>query len=826
MPCYLFFIRFTFRTTGVFLPPKLPYLRRNSEFHSAMRKTILLWIVLLLQLGVTAQILHGKVTDAVTGLPVAGVKVGFASATTVISSERGSFQLPCLPNHLLSAVLTGYENGELVVKNCDESVEIRLQPETHLLENVEITATSNQNKSLLYQPQSISKMGVPELKRGTGLFLSDAIQANVPGVMMMRRTVSAGQQFNIRGYGNGVRGTNGPQSNFDGQGYKVYLNGMPVTDAEGVTMMDDIDFGSMGNVEVLKGPAGSLYGLAIAGVVNLKTARAPAGKTSLGQDVLVGRYGLKRFTTSFLQGTARSSLLVNYGYQQSDGFMWHNDSEKRFVNVAGESDLNEKQTLHIYAAHTASYEQRGGELTVAQYNSGDYSGNPRYIKNNAHAQVNAFRGSVGHTWRFNPVFSSNTTLFGAALQNDVSSAGGWTDRNPLNYGLRTTIDVKLPLTESISISGITGLETQTQHVNSLSYAMDVNPADPNDYNIITNLRSNQQVRSGTTTLFTEWTALLPGDLSFTAGVGSSQLKIELNDRVYAVGKPSYFFKKYGEMFSPRLAVNKVFQKAFSLYASYSTAFKAPVSSYFYIPFAAGVTNTGIVNTGLVPEKGVQVEMGSKGSTGNDRLSYQLAVFRTRFQNKMAAVAVPNSDNTATLYSYIVNSGSQLNKGLEALVRYRLLDRISGFLQSVQPFGNLTYSNFTYDNYKFQFSSTTAPVNYSGMPVAGVAKWVANLGADFQLVHGVYGNVVYNYKDPVNITLDGAYRSSSYNLLHTRLGWKRLVGNHFDLNVFAGAENLTGQQHYLMIFVNQLPDAYVPAPREAVFYGGFSVKYYL
>src|SRR5690242_595629 len=91
------------------------------------------------------------------------------------------------------------------------------------LNEIEIKATAGQNRSSLSQPASIAKLNTTELKRGTGLFLDDAINMNIPGVFMERRTVSAGQQFNIRGYGNGVRGTNGVNSNFDGQGYKVYL---------------------------------------------------------------------------------------------------------------------------------------------------------------------------------------------------------------------------------------------------------------------------------------------------------------------------------------------------------------------------------------------------------------------------------------------------------------------------------------------------------------------------------------------------------------------------------------------------------------------------
>jgi iron complex outermembrane receptor protein len=271
-------------------------------------------------------------------------------------------------------------------------------------------------------------------------------------------------------------------------------------------------------------------------------------------------------------------------------------------------------------------------------------------------------------------------------------------------------------------------------------------------------------------------------------------------------------------------VNKVFNKALSLYASYSKGFKAPVSAYFFIPYATGVNNTGIVNTGLKPEEGTQYELGTKGAVLKEKLNYQLAVFKTKFQNKMAAVAVPNATNTATLYSYIVNSGGQDNKGLEAAVRYTAYEKESGFFRMIRPFANLTYSDFTYDKYKFQFSGTQAPVDYDGNPVAGVAKWMANLGLDWTMAYGLYANAVFNYKDPVNITLDGANRASAYHLINARLGIRQNIAAHFDLDAYVGGTNLTGEKYYYMIFVNQLPDAYLPAPKNSLFFGGLNLKY--
>ena len=333
-----------------------------------MMRNLFMVVCLLGILPVYAQTtVKGKIIDAVTKHPLQGASISYGAKGGTTTDNDGVFSIECGKTNKITVSFVGYITQSYSIKNCNDEVVVSLQPASGTLNEVEITATSNPNKSLLYQPVSITKLSPVELKRGTGVFMDEAINANVPGVTMSRRTVAAGQQFNIRGYGNGVRGTNGVNSNFDGQGYKVYLNNIPVTDAEGITLMDDIDFGSIGNVEVVKGPSGTLYGLAIAGVVNLKTMRKKKKKTSIGQDVLVGNYGLQRFTTHFQMGTEKSSLLLNYGYQHSDGAMTHTESRKNFVNLAGDVDISEKQSINYYSGFTDSYEQRGGELTLAQY---------------------------------------------------------------------------------------------------------------------------------------------------------------------------------------------------------------------------------------------------------------------------------------------------------------------------------------------------------------------------------------------------------------------------------------------------------------------------
>lgn len=698
------------------------------------------------------------------------------------------------------------------------------------LSEVEITATSDKNKSVLNQPSSIVKLDPVELKRGTGLFLDDAINTNVPGVFMEKRTHSAGQQFNIRGYGNGM-GIRGINSNFDSQGMKLYLNGIPITDAEGITIMDDIDFGSINNVEVSKGPSGTLYGLAVAGVVNLQTQKAAKDKVSIGQDIMAGSYGLLRTTTRVAIGGENSSVLVNYGHQNFDGFMIHTKAHKDFVNMIGDFNLNKKQTITAYLGYSDSYDERNGELTKEQYDTLDYSGNARYIKNNAHSAVKTFRGGIGHTYRFNEKVSNTTTFFGSAQSIDQSSAGGWTDKVPLNYGLRSIFEKQFNFSDNFKLSGITGIEMQKMNALTVGYAMSADSTDLAGYNIITKTNSDQATTSSTYSYFTQWTLQFPKGVSVNAGVGISNMSLKLEDRLWGLSnnhpnnsRLKVYEAKYNNLVSPSLAINKKINKVASVYVSYSTGYKAPVGSNILI------STTGQLNTGLKPEKGTQIEIGTKGSMMKNRLFYTVAVFNAKFENKFTTVAVPNPANTVTLYSYIVNGGTLNNNGLEVLVKYKAIESKEGFIKLLQPFVNVTYSDFKYGDFKFQKigknsanKDSLVVEDYTGNTVAGVSPLVYNLGVDIDTKIGLYGNLNYNYRSAMFYTSDGLNETNPFSLLNAKIGFKKVV-KHVELDVYAGANNITGSQYYYMVFVNQIPDAYIPAPNEINYFGGVNLKY--
>jgi iron complex outermembrane receptor protein len=191
------------------------------------------------------------------------------------------------------------------------------------------------------------------------------------------------------------------------------------------------------------------------------------------------------------------------------------------------------------------------------------------------------------------------------------------------------------------------------------------------------------------------------------------------------------------------------------------------------------------------------------------------------------------NSTTTAYSYVVNGGEQDHNGFEASLKYAVVKDGKAAFVNVTPFINFAYSDFKYKNFQYKSGSTTSNIityDYSGLNVFGVPKIAATWGIDAALKIGLYANVYHSYKDGVNIgyeTISGVnyLRSSeSYNIVNGKIGFRKSLNSHFDIDAYMGVDNITGTKFPYMIFVNQLPDAYLPAPLNANTYGGLNVKF--
>ena len=135
---------------------------------------------------------------------------------------------------------------------------------------------------ILRVPSSVSLISNKQLRDQPGISMLPALNS-VPGIRMEERSPGS-YRLSIRG--------SSLRSPFGVRNVKVYLDEFPLTDAGGNTYLNLIDVNSIHNIEVLKGPDGSLFGANSGGVVLLNPVDNRANSSWASAGISSGSYGL------------------------------------------------------------------------------------------------------------------------------------------------------------------------------------------------------------------------------------------------------------------------------------------------------------------------------------------------------------------------------------------------------------------------------------------------------------------------------------------------------------------------------------------------------
>ena len=135
------------------------------------------------------------------------------------------------------------------------------------LDPIVVTA-SRSRQSLRDVPASVSIVDQQDVQEARPTLGIDEALNRVPGVFAQSSANFAQDvRLQIRGFG--------ARAEFGVREVKVLVDGLPETLADGQTELDGVDMGAIGRIEVLRGPASSLYGNASGGVIQLFTEEPP-----------------------------------------------------------------------------------------------------------------------------------------------------------------------------------------------------------------------------------------------------------------------------------------------------------------------------------------------------------------------------------------------------------------------------------------------------------------------------------------------------------------------------------------------------------------------
>ncbi len=702
------------------------------------------------------------------------------------------------------------------------------EKETHIQE-VEIKGREKVKKEraeFTRHAQSTETLSEYELNRNNSYFIEQSL-GTMAGVQVDKRTQLGGQRIVIRGYGNDQK--------FNNWGIKSYLNGVPLTNADGVTILEDVDFSLINNVEVIKGPAATMYGGGIGGVVRLYMRPETKKGVTVSEKLAAGSFNLMQSATRVDAVGDNYAVMANYGHLESDGYRPRGNSRKNYYAFKGDFKLNPKQSVSVYAIHNNSYEGVSGQISYEDYYAGKDPGNLAYAKKNAGNNFIGNRASVSHNWSIMLNLSNMTSIYYFNLDSKRVAAGAYeTSQNP-SYGIRSVFNLKNNFSEDFANS----IETGIEHGISRSMITNYRFTGTND---AVPLQVTEFAKGGsffkynntqTSVFFIDRVTYKPFDLTLLMGISGNTLAYNRQDLLAMPGLlPTYgkdlsFSKKFGTVFTPHIALQKVYKnQIFNL--SYSEGYNAPTAA---VAFIGGINKT---NDNLSPEKAKMWDFSVHGLLDNTRLDYQISLFNIDVTNKLTQLS-DKDPNTGTAYQYWANTGNQTNKGIETSIGYRYLPQ-TGFLSKIEPFFNASKYHFEYTDFKTIVGGKLN--DYSGKKVVGVPETKLSVGLDLESKIGLYLNNTFTYLSDVYTDFANTNKVKGYSQYNAKLGYKFSV-KKWDFDAYVAGNNLTNQINYTFLFLgNSVNDSdngsnypkgvYTdvnPGPSKAYYFGGLNVKYH-
>jgi outer membrane receptor for ferrienterochelin and colicins len=324
-----------------------------------MKRTLLIWGLLMgVIIADAQQTLRGVVVNRISEEPVAFAAIHAGKSKLHVSADvNGKFEMLLLTDTMavLEVSATGYQTKSISVPVNKSFIEVQLEPLDKQMAEIVISGTFR-SMTRSASPIAVESYPARFFKRTANNNLFDALSM-VNGVQ---------PQITCNVCNTGAIQING----LDGPYTMVLIDGMPI-----VSLLSSV-YGFMGipnsiikRVEVVKGPASTLYGNeAVAGLINIIT-KDPAANNQLGVSNTISTYGeVNTDVTANLRFKKASTLIgVNhFAFNQKWDVNKDNFTDvtlQNRISVFNKWNFKRKENLPASLVWRYVYEDRwGGEL--------------------------------------------------------------------------------------------------------------------------------------------------------------------------------------------------------------------------------------------------------------------------------------------------------------------------------------------------------------------------------------------------------------------------------------------------------------------------------
>lgn len=700
----------------------------------------------LVHLSVVAQ-QQIVVLDKETSKPITDALATWQGGQS-ISSSKGLIDLP---TNVTSVVIsrTGYFSTELQAASGLPN-KVFLTPD-NLFNEIEITAYPSNSKSLT-APTSYTLISKNIVSSANELDFSNVLN-NVAGLFMQNGTLGT-NRITIRGIG--------ARTPFGTNKIRAYFNEIPLTAGDGETSLEDNELGTIGLIEVIRGPSATAYGAGLAGLLKLSPSEITGN--SFSSTYGIGSFGLSRTRQQLQLTSNQHSINAAFATTFSDGYRENNQyNRQNFL-------LNYK-----YEGNHIQVDFLGTFIDVESFipsslNETDFNESPKSAAGNW-AAVRGFedynKGLMGLT--ITSQLSENQKLSGTVFNtfrtNYELRPFGILTENSVLYGSRWKYSNEISSLVSFVLGGEYSIE------NYESTTLDQENRVP------TELTSFNDQKRKNFNLFAETQWQLSDRFELIGGLNISRLSYDLTDLFRSNGDQSGNYQ-FDPILSPRFFAGYQINNNHRTYFQLSHGFSAP-------SVEETLTPDGLINNDIQPETGLNYELGFQGNFRGTGLSYEINGYRMNVKNLLVA------RRTAEDQFIGINAGETLHEGLEVELNYRY-GKPDRFL--LRPFVNLSLTSVEFVDF------IDLEEDFSGNKLPGVPKFVGNFGLFVQANKYLKFSAIYRSVSEMYLRDDNLLKSDGYSLVNIKVDYTVEVSK-FLIKLDAGINNLLGTEYASQILIN-------------------------
>lgn len=760
-----------------------------------MRKAIYITSIIILVISyiseaqVTIKVIDNKSRDALEGATISWQQGNQLAVTNANGKAEISIELPAE----LTIRFIGYETTALTVFEPGEKV-VALIPAEKVLSEVIVEGFESKRK-LMETPGAVYALPPQQIRRFDETSLVRGLNT-IPGVRMEQRSPGS-YRISIRG--------SSLRSPFDVRNVKIYWNGIPFTDPNGIAPMNLLDLNQMGRVEVIKGPAASVYG-AGGGVIQLNTEKADYNQDEFEAAATIGAYGLQRYSAIYQNGSENSNINLNFSHQKADGWRDHTEFERTTAQFFGSFYPSEKRTITTNVFLSDLFYEVPGGITREQFEENPRQARPSGFfpgseEQNSSVNYKAFLTSLSQEYRWNDQLENTTSIYGMFSFFEMPFILDFERENRQSLGGRSTFNYQTKVADWPTRL-TAGLEYQQQLLVGRNFGNVAGVADT--------IRFDDEVRSRQTMAFAQAEIDLPASTFITLGISLNDLNYDFYRLTDALNDTSFtFVKNFDDVLAPRIGILKQINSNFALQGSISRGFSPPSVKEIR-------TGEGTINRGLEAELGINYEMGIRGTLFNQLLNYDITAFS--FQLDETIVSFTEASGVVRFK----NTGATDQQGIEANVFAYLIDNPANFISRLRLQAAYTYHNFKYESYVIIDEAEGERQDFSGNQLPGVAPHIMVNTLDINTLPGFYLNLTHNFSDEVPLNDGNTVYAEAYHLFDFKAGLEnQLLDTGFDL--FFGINNIFDIRYSLGNDINPFGGRYFqPAPGRNWF-AGLKVK---